>query len=137
MAKNKITHKNVKPPDFFLRVEKDSVANKNFREVVWTGKHLQVVLMSLEPREELGWEVHPHTDQFFRIEKGRALLRTRMESGWEVTSYGQAGDALLVPAGIWHNVINDSDTRQAKLYTIYAPPHHPANRVQRVKPAGD
>ena len=92
--------------------------NDDFRHVLYTGKYLQLVLMALEPGEEIGEEVHEDHDQFFRIELGKGVVvidgaRTRVESD----------DAIVVPAGARHNVINNSD-EPLKLYTIYGPPEH-------------
>lgn len=93
--------------------------NDNFRQVLYTGKHSQLVLMSLKPKEEIGTEVHPDNDQFFRFESGigKVIIEDNM---YDVKD----GDAVIVPAGAQHNVINTSSTEQLKLYTIYSPPHH-------------
>ncbi len=93
--------------------------NDNFRQVLYTGKHSQLVLMSLKPKEEIGMEVHPDNDQFFRFESGigKVIIDGNM---YDVKD----GDAVVVPAGAQHNVINTSSTEELKLYTIYSPPHH-------------
>ena len=104
---------------FKSNIEKDTVDNKNFRKVIYTGEHLQLVLMSLKPNEEIGEETHEDTDQFFRIESGEGKCVI------DETEYKLAdGDSVIVPAGAKHNVINLSSTKELKLYTIYAPPHH-------------
>ncbi len=109
-------------------IEKDTLKNQNFRKVVYTGQHLQLVLMSLKPKEEIGSEVHAENDQFLRFEggKGRVII--------DKTTYNvKDGDAVIVPAGAKHNVINVSASEDLKLYTIYAPPHHKDQIVRKTK----
>ena len=101
-------------------IEKAAEKNDNFRQVLFTSTHMQLVLMSLNPKEEIGNEVHDSVDQFFRIEIGEAKF---VFNGKEEHLAG-AGDAVIVPAGTHHNVINTSATKPLKLYTIYAPPNH-------------
>jgi len=110
-------------------IEKDTEKNEYFRQVLFTGKHLQLVVMSLQPKEELGNEVHEQVDQFFRIEEGGAKF---VLSGTEEHLVG-AGSAVVVPAGTYHNVINTSPTEPLKLYTIYTPPQHPDGTVHKTK----
>jgi mannose-6-phosphate isomerase-like protein (cupin superfamily) len=114
-------------------IEKISVKNKYFRKVLYTGKHLQLVAMSLQPKEEIGKEVHRGVDQFFRIEEGRAKF---VFGAKEVHLVG-AGGAVVVPAGTYHNVINTSATKPLKLYTIYTPPNHKPGTVHRTKAAAE
>ena len=104
---------------FVVNIEKKTEENNNFRQVLYTGKNSQLVLMSLKPKEEIGMEVHPDNDQFFRIEKGKGKC---LIDGNEYDLEG--GVAILVPSGAQHNVINTSDSQELKLYTIYSPPHH-------------
>lgn len=100
-------------------IEKETTQNTNFRKVVYTGKHMQLVLMSLRPGEEIGLEVHPENDQFFRFEEGEGRVFI------DGTSYDvEDDDVVIVPAGAEHNVINMSDKNDLKLYTIYTPSHH-------------
>ena len=110
-------------------IEKLTLENTNFRQVLFTGKHSQLVLMCLEPGEDIGDEVHPNVDQFFRIEKGEAkfVLNEKQERAV------RAGDAVVVPAGTYHNVINTSKTAPLKLYTVYSPPNHPEGTVNKTK----
>ena len=110
-------------------IEKATEKNKYFRQVLFTGKHLQLVLMSLQPKEEIGNEVHEQVDQFFRIEDGRAKF---VLNGTEEHLVG-AGGAVVVPAGTHHNVINTSPTSPLKLYTVYTPPQHPDGTVHKTK----
>lgn len=117
---------------FKSNIEKDTLKNKNFRKVVYTGQHLQLVLMSLKPKEEIGAEVHAENDQFLRFEggKGRVII--------DKTTYSvKDGDAVIVPAGAKHNVINVSATEDLKLYTIYAPPHHKDQIVRKTKESAE
>ncbi|HOK20975.1 MAG TPA: cupin domain-containing protein [Candidatus Paceibacterota bacterium] len=113
---------------FFGHIEKDTLENENFRKVLYTAQHCQLVLMSLQPNEEIGMEVHPDNDQFFRFEKGTGKVIIDGNE-YNVTD----GDAIIVPAGAEHNVINTSSDEPLKLYTIYAPPHHQDGVVRATK----
>lgn len=104
---------------FNSNIEKDTLKNDNFRQVLYTGKHSQLVLMSLKPKEEIGTEVHKDNDQFFRFEKGEGKCVIDGNE-YEVKD----GSAIVVPAGAEHNVINLSASEDLKLYTIYSPAHH-------------
>lgn len=106
-------------------IEKLTLENDNFRQVLYTGEHLQLVLMTLQPNEEIGLEVHEDTDQFFRFEAGDGKVVID-ESEYRVGD----GDSIIVPAGSRHNVINTSVTESLKLYTIYTPPHHKDGMVR-------
>jgi mannose-6-phosphate isomerase-like protein (cupin superfamily) len=113
---------------FNANIEKDALENNNFRKVLYTGKHSQLVLMSLRPKEEIGMEIHPENDQFFRIEKGQG------ECIIDGNEYELAdGSAIVVPAGAKHNIINTSETMDLKLYTIYSPAHHKNGIVRATK----
>ena len=100
-------------------VEQLTLENENFREVLYTAQHLQLVLMTLKPGEEIGLEVHEGGDQFFRFERGEGKVIVN-ETEYAVGD----GDSVIVPAGAQHNVINTSETDALRLYTIYAPSHH-------------
>ena len=110
-------------------IEKTTLKNKYFRQVLFTGKYSQLVVMSLQPKEEIGDEVHPTVDQFFRIEEGKAKFVFNGKEEHLVRD----GGAVVVPAGTYHNVINASATKPLKLYTVYAPPHHPDGTVHKTK----
>ena len=110
-------------------IEKETLKNSYFRQVLFTGKHAQLVVMCLKPGEDIGNEVHPNVDQFFRIEQGEAKF---VFNGKEEHLVGD-GDAVVVPAGTYHNVINASKTAQMKLYTIYSPPNHPDKTVHKTR----
>jgi len=109
-------------------LEKDALKNADFRRVLYTGKHSQLVLMCLKPGEEIGEEVHQHIDQFFRFEKGEGLV---VIDG--VKHIVKDGSGAIVPCGARHNVINTSKTAELKLYTIYSPPEHIDKTVRRTK----
>lgn len=113
---------------FVTNIEKDTLANGNFRKVLYSAKHSQLVLMSLVPNEEIGMEVHPDNDQFFRFEKGQGKC---VIDGHEY-AVGD-GVAVVVPAGAQHNVINTSVTEELKLYTIYSPAHHKDGIIRATK----
>lgn len=110
-------------------IEKLTEKNNYFRQVLFTGKHTQLVVMCLQPGEEIGNEVHDTVDQFFRIEEGEA--RFVFSGGEEHLVHD--GDAVVVPAGTFHNVINASKVEALKLYTLYSPPNHPDGTVHKNK----
>ncbi|WKZ13026.1 MAG: cupin domain-containing protein [Gammaproteobacteria bacterium] len=113
---------------FKSNIENDTIENDNFRKVLYTGKHLQLVLMSLKPKEEIGLETHHENDQFFRFDAGNG--RVEIDGNrYNVSD----GDVVVVPAGAKHNVINTSSTEDLKLYTIYTPPHHKDQIVRKTK----
>jgi mannose-6-phosphate isomerase-like protein (cupin superfamily) len=113
---------------FNTNIEKATLENDNFRKVLYTGKHSQLVLMSLATNEEIGMEVHTDNDQFFRFEKGQGKC---IIDGNEYEL--RDGSAIIVPAGAQHNIINTSATEELKLYTIYSPPHHQDGVVRKTK----
>jgi mannose-6-phosphate isomerase-like protein (cupin superfamily) len=114
---------------YFATIEKQTLKNEYFRQVLYTGKYAQLVVMCLKPGEEIGNEVHPKVDQFFRIEQGEA---TFVFDGKE-KQVAKDGDAVIVPAGTYHNVINTSKDTKLKLYTLYSPPNHPDKTVHKTK----
>ncbi len=118
---------------YIVAIEKKTLANNYFRQVLFTGKHAQLVLMCLQPGEEIGNEVHKKVDQFFRIERGKAIF---VFSGRQKVR-AKDGDAVIVPAGTFHNVINASKTAKLKLYTLYSPPNHPDGTVHKTKAAAE
>lgn len=111
---------------YFGHIEKLTEENSDYRRVLYTAKNTQLVLMSLKPGEEIGWEVH-EVDQFFRFESGKGKV---IIDGNEYAVSG--GDAIIVPAGSKHNVINDSK-KMLKLYSLYAPPQHKDATVHKTK----
>ncbi|HRR05267.1 MAG TPA: cupin domain-containing protein [Candidatus Woesebacteria bacterium] len=112
---------------FIDNIEEKTEQNNFFRQVLYTGKHTQLVVMSLLPGEEIGMEVHPQVDQFFRIEEGRAKVIIDGEEH-EVDE----GFAIIVPAGSQHNVVN-TGSNPLKLYTLYSPPNHPDGTIHRTR----
>ena len=113
---------------FTSNIEKDTLDNSNFRKVLYTGKHIQLVLMSLKPKEEIGLETHSENDQFFRFEggEGKCLI-----DGNEYLL--EDGVAVIIPAGAEHNIINTSETKELKFYTIYSPAHHKDGIIRKTK----
>ncbi len=116
-----------------IDIDRATKNNPNYRTALWTGEHLQVTLMCIPVGGEIGLEVHCDTDQFLRIECGRGLVmmgpcRQRLPYCKKVDS----NCAVMVPAGTWHNLVNTGDT-PLKVYSIYAPPHHPFGTVERTK----
>ena len=113
---------------FSTNIETATRENDNFRKVLYTGKHSQLVLMSLKPKEEIGMETHPDNDQFFRFEMGQGKC---VIDGNEYLVAD--GDCVIVPAGAEHNIINVSATEDLKMYTIYSPAHHKDRIVRTTK----
>ncbi len=113
---------------FADNIEKLTLENNNFRQVLYSGPHSQLVLMALKPNEDIGMEVHNENDQFFRFESGQGKVIIDGNE-YSVTD----GTAVVVPAGAQHNVINTSSTEDLKLYTIYSPAHHKDGIVRATK----
>ena len=113
---------------FTTQIENATRTNINFRKVLYTGKHSQLVLMSLLPSEEIGMEIHPDNDQFFRFEAGEGKC---IIDGNEYRI--KDGDVVVIPAGANHNIINTSSTESLKMYTIYSPAHHKDAIVRATK----
>jgi mannose-6-phosphate isomerase-like protein (cupin superfamily) len=109
-------------------IEKETLKNSDFRRVLYTGKYSQLVLMNLKPMEEIGIETHNDRDQFFRFEEGEGKVIID-----EVEHKVKDGDAVIVPAGAKHNVVNTSKELELKLYTIYSPPEHQDKVVRHTK----
>ena len=121
------------PEPFVINIEEVTEKNNTFRTTLWTGNYLQLTVMSINVGEDIGLEVHPHLDQFIRIEEGEGLVmmgdrknylyfRRKVGPGW----------AIIIPAGKWHNLIN-AGKKPIKLYSIYAPPQHPPGTVHATK----
>lgn len=109
-------------------IEELTLANSYFRQVLYTSKNFQLVLMALKLKEEIGFEIHNDNDQFFRFESGngKAII--------DDTEYAlSTGDCVIVPQGAKHNIINTSDTNYLKFYTIYGPPHHMDLTIHKTK----
>jgi len=118
---------------FVVNIEQATLQNNNYRTALWTGKHLQVTLMSINVGDDIGLEVHPKTDQFIRIEEGQGLVQMGdSKDKLDFQANAHDGYAIMVPAGKWHNVTNTGD-RPLKVYAIYAPPEHPFGTVEATK----
>lgn len=125
------------PEPFVSNINSAVMRNNNYRRALWTGKHLQLTLMSIPIGGEIGLEIHPDTDQFIRIENGYGLAM--MGSDKNNMNYQRpirSGFSVFVPAGSWHNILNTGRT-PLKIYTVYAPPHHPHGTVQATKAIAD
>ncbi len=114
---------------FYQNIEKNTLQNKLYRNVVYTGKHSQFVYMSIKPLDEIHMEVHKTIDQFIRIESGNgiAIVNNKKYKLYD-------GIGLIIPAGSFHKIINSSKTQNLKLYTIYSPPEHPKGLKQKENP---
>ncbi|MBP2638051.1 MAG: cupin protein [Firmicutes bacterium] len=121
------------PKPFAVNIEKATKQNDNFRIALWTGKYLQLTLMSINVGEDIGLESHPNLDQFIRIEKGQGLVKMGdRKDRLNFQANVRDGYAFIIPAGKWHNLINTGDI-PIKLYSIYAPPQHPHSTVHITK----
>lgn len=117
---------------YLQNIEKLTLQNEHFRQVLFTGQHMQLVVMSLKPGEDIGVETHSVVDQFLRVEAGEGKV---IMNGEERAV--SDGDAFIVPAGTQHNVVNTSADKFLKLYTVYSPPHHKDGIVHATKQAAE
>jgi mannose-6-phosphate isomerase-like protein (cupin superfamily) len=118
-------------------LETETLENPNYRAVAWSGKYLQVTLMSIPVNGDIGLERHPDTDQFIRLDRGRG--RAQMGPGKDELTFDQEvtdGWCVIVPAGSWHNVTNIGD-EPMQVYTVYAPQHHKPGKVQQTRAIAD
>jgi mannose-6-phosphate isomerase-like protein (cupin superfamily) len=117
---------------YITDIEYKTLQNENFREVLFTGPHSQLVVMSLQPGEEIGTETHSDIDQFIRVEtgQGKAVLNGEEHDLAD-------GSAVVIPAGVEHNIVNTSETETLKLYSIYTPPEHADKTIHRTKAEAD
>jgi mannose-6-phosphate isomerase-like protein (cupin superfamily) len=121
------------PAPFVVNIDEATVQNDTFRTAIWTGDHLQVTLMSINPGEDIGLEIHPDLDQFLRLEQGQGIVRMGdRQDNLTFEREVKEDYAIVIPAGTWHNLINTGDT-PIKLYSIYAPPQHPRGTVHVTK----
>lgn len=117
------------PEPLVIDIHEATMENKHFRTALWTGKHLQLTLMSIEVGGEIGLEMHPNVDQFLRIESGRAIVKMGdSKEKLDFVKHVEDDSIILVPAGKWHNVINQGD-KPLKVYSLYAPPNHPRGTI--------
>lgn len=130
-SQNKL--KDYGPNPFVVDIEEATKQNNNFRTVLWTGKHLQLTLMSINPGEDIGLENHPNVDQFIRIEEGQGIVKMGdMKNMLDFQANVRDDFAIIIPAGKWHNIINTGN-KPLKLYSIYAPPQHPFGTIHKTK----
>ncbi|MDD2547985.1 MAG: cupin domain-containing protein [Candidatus Pacebacteria bacterium] len=116
---------------YITNIEEETLENDNFRKVLFTAKHMQLVVMSLNPNEDIGEEVHESHDQFIRIEQGNAKAILDGEE-FEL----EDDSIVVIPAGVRHNIVNTSSQNKVKLYTIYAPPEHKDKTIHKTKEEG-
>lgn len=122
---------------FVLNIEQETLENDKFRVAKWTGKNLQMTLMSIQPGDDIGLEVHEDHDQFLRIEEGVGFVQMGpSETELDYERYVEDDFAVFVPAGVWHNITNTGD-RPLKLYSIYAPSEHPFGTIHEDKAAAE
>ena len=125
------------PHPFTIDIEKATLENENYRTTLWTGKNLQLTVMSIDPGHDIGLEVHHDHDQFLRIEAGKG--RVQMGASKDALTYDREVEddwIVLVPAGSWHNITNIGDG-PLKVYSLYAPPEHPHGTVHATKAEAD
>lgn len=132
-ANSPIALRDYGPQPYVVDIDRATKQNKNYRTALWTGNHLQLTLMSIPVRGDIGLEVHPVIDQFIRIEQGQGIAQmgpSRDNLNFQRNVHD--GSAIFIPAGTWHNVVNTGNV-PLKLYSIYAPPQHPRGTVQATK----
>ncbi|MCM3217013.1 cupin domain-containing protein [Niallia taxi] len=118
---------------FVVNINEVSKQNNTYRTALWTGNHLQVTLMSINVGEDIGLEIHPHVDQFLRIEQGQGVVQMgKRKDNLNFVKKVYDDFAIMIPANTWHNVTNTGNT-PLKLYSIYAPPEHPFGTVHLTK----
>ncbi|MEK4510825.1 cupin domain-containing protein [Paenibacillus sp. FSL K6-2524] len=121
------------PKPFVVNIDQATKQNNTYRTALWTGKHFQVTLMSINVGDDIGLEVHPTTDQFIRIEEGQGLVQMGdSKDKLDCQEMAYKDFAIIIPAGKWHNVTNMGNT-PLKVYVIYAPPEHPYGTVHATK----
>ncbi len=122
---------------FVVDIEDFTTSNTNFRTAVWTGEHLQMTLMSIPVDGEIGLEIHTDTDQFLRIEQGKTrVYMGDSEDNLDFEEEAEEDFAIFIPAGKWHNIVNTGD-EEVKIYSIYAPSHHPFGTIHETKEIAD
>lgn len=125
------------PKPFVTDIDKNAMCNRNYRTAIWTGEYLQATLMCIPIGGEIGLEVHEDTDQFIKIVDGNGRAMFGDNENCLISRQNVcAGSGVFVPAGTWHNIVN-TGCRPLKLYTLYAPPHHPHGTVERTKQDAD
>ena len=121
------------PNPYVTNIEQMAIRNQNFRTAIWTGEHMQATLMCIPPCGEIGLEIHPSTDQFIRIEQGCAIvIMGKTKNYMDFRQNMSKNDAVFIPAGNWHNIMNVGK-QVLKVSVLYAPPNHPQNTIHRTK----
>lgn len=120
------------PNPLIVDIEKATEENQNYRTTLWTGNHLQITLMSIEPGKDIGLEVHPNVDQFLRIEEGEATVYFGTDQNNLNSQSAEKDFAIVVPAGYWHNIVNTGE-ETLKIYSIYSPVQHPHGTIHKTK----
>ena len=131
-----VEFKDFGPDPLVIDIEQYTLQNETFRTAVWTGSLMQMTVMTLQPGEDIGLELHTKTDQFLRVEQGSGLIM--MGDGEENLDFQERVEddfAIFIPAGKWHNLLNDSD-EPLKLYSIYTPVEHPHGTVHETREEG-
>lgn len=120
---------------FHTNIESLTLKNNKFREVLHTNTKQQLVIMSVQPMDDIPLEIHNDIDQFIRIEKGigKAIIGEKQDRVYDLTD----GSVIMIPAGTWHRICNVSATEPLKLYSVYSPPEHPKDRIDVTKPLDD
>ena len=135
MGNNPIVLKDYGPQPYVVNINEAAKQNTNYRTGLWTGNNLQVTLMSIKVGDDIGLEVHPTIDQFIRIEDGQGIVKMgKSKESLDFQANVHDDFAIMIPAGTWHNVINTGN-KPLKVYSIYAPPQHPAGVIHVTKPA--
>jgi len=121
------------PKPFAINIDRATISNNCYRRALWTGRHLQLTLMSINAGEDIGLEIHPDTDQFIRIVEGCGIVKMGCaENNLDFQACVGKDCIFIVPAGTWHNLINTGRT-PIKLYSIYAPVQHPHGTVHQTR----
>lgn len=130
---NNIILRDYGPNPFVININEATLQNDYFRLALWTGEYLQLTLMSIEPRDDIGMEMHSDVDQFLRVEQGEGLvLMGDNPNNMNFSRRVYDDSIIMIPAGTWHNVIN-TGCKPLKLYSLYAPPNHPWGTVHKTK----
>ena len=131
-----VEFKDFGPDPLVIDIEQYTLQNENFRTAVWTGSLMQMTVMTLQPGEDIGLELHTKTDQFLRVEQGSGIVMMGdSEENLDFQERVEDDFAIFIPAGKWHNLLNDSD-EPLKLYSIYAPVEHPHGTVHETREEG-
>ncbi len=125
------------PDPFAININRATLQNQCFRRALWTGHYLQLTLMCIPVGGEIGLEIHPDTDQFLRLEAGQGMVQMgKCKEKVDMQCCLSKNDVVLVPAETWHNIVN-TGRHPLKIYSIYAPPHHPHGTIHRTKAEAD